>query len=116
MKRTLLTAAALAIVSISGAHAADSQSSSSGVHSITLPQTPPPVPDGPGKDVYMANCILCHTPRYVMIQPAFTRQKWTDEVNKMRKTYGAPIAEEKVDDIVNYLVSVRGKAGGPPAK
>jgi sulfite dehydrogenase (cytochrome) subunit B len=115
MKRTLLTAAALAIVSISGARAADSQQGS--VHSITLPQAPPPVPDGPGKDAYMANCILCHTPRYVMIQPAFTRQKWTDEVNKMRKTYGAPIAEEKVDDIVNYLVSVRGKAGGAtPAK
>jgi cytochrome c5 len=117
-KHTLLAAAALAIVSssISGARAAaDSQQSSSSVHSITLPNMPPELPDGPGKDAVMSNCILCHSQRYITIQPPFTRQKWTDEVNKMRKTYGAPVAEEKVDDIVNYLVSIRGKSGGPAA-
>jgi len=116
MKRTTFIAAAAAAVVALGlmgasgpraAVAADAQPG--GVHAITLPTMQPDLPDGPGKDLVMANCILCHSTRYITMQPAFSKDFWTTEVNKMRKTFGAPVAEEKVEDIVNYLVSIRGK-------
>jgi len=120
MKRALITlaaaAGALALASMGGAHAADAQPQGK-VHSITLPTMPPDLPDAPGKDAVMSNCILCHSMRYVTMQPALSRETWVAEVTKMRKTFGAPIAEEKVEDIVNYLYAVRGKAATPtPAR
>jgi mono/diheme cytochrome c family protein len=81
-----------------------------GVYTITLPPiAPPEMADGPQKDLYTANCILCHTPRYVSMQPAFPRKTWQAEVEKMKKVYGAPIADDQIPHIVDYLVSIRGK-------
>jgi len=81
-----------------------------GVRTITLPPiAPPDLPDGPQKDTYTANCMLCHTPRYVSMQPAFPRKTWQAEVEKMKKVYGAPIADDQIPKIVDYLVSIRGK-------
>ena len=51
----------------------------------------------------------CHTPRYVLEQPPLPRKTWQAEVDKMRKTYGAPVPDEDVPPIVDYLVAVRGK-------
>jgi cytochrome c5 len=80
-----------------------------GVHSITMIDVPPPIlPDGPGKDVYMVACALCHTQRYVTMQPRFSRKAWTDEVNKMITTYKAQIPPDQVPTIVDYLTSIRG--------
>jgi cytochrome c5 len=87
---------------------------SEGVRSIVLPSiAPPELPEGPGKESYAANCILCHTPRYVTMQPAFPRKVWTAEVEKMKKVYGAPIDDAKMPEIVNYLVSIRGTEAIP---
>ena len=87
-----------------------------GVHTITLPSLPPDLPDGPGKQAVLDRCVVCHSPRYITMQPPFSRTVWTNEVDKMRKTFGAPVADEQVEDIVNYLVSVRGTpdAARPP--
>ena len=41
-------------------------------------------------------------------QPNFSKKKWTEEVDKMKKVYGAPIQDEQVEPIVNYLVAIRG--------
>ena len=82
--------------------------SQSGPRTITLPSLPPDLPDGPGKQVVLDRCVVCHSPRYIMIQPQFSRTVWTAEVDKMRKTFGAPVADEQVEDIVNYLVAIRG--------
>jgi hypothetical protein len=43
-----------------------------------------------------------------MHQPPLSRDAWMASVNKMRTTYSAPIAEENVKPIVDYLVTVRG--------
>ena len=81
----------------------------SSVHSIPYPQVAPPnLPDGPGIDAFKANCVICHTYRYVTTQPKFSKKVWTAEVDKMRKTYGAPIPEDQVPAIVDYLVAIRG--------
>ncbi|HET6248004.1 MAG TPA: hypothetical protein VFE47_09935 [Tepidisphaeraceae bacterium] len=79
-----------------------------GVHAITLPVMDTNLPPGPGKLTLMSACTLCHSPRYVTMQPKFSRKKWTDEVEKMKKVYGAPIQDEQVEPIVNYLVVIRG--------
>jgi hypothetical protein len=81
-----------------------------GVYTITLPPiAPPEMPDGPQKDLFTGNCILCHTPRYVLMQPAFSRKTWQAEVEKMKKVYGAPIVDDQIPSIVDYLMSVRGR-------
>jgi sulfite dehydrogenase (cytochrome) subunit B len=80
------------------------------IKSIDLPQIALELPDGPGKTTVMGSCILCHSPRYITMQPFFPRKTWEAQVDKMRKVFGAPIADASVPDIVNYLMSVRGKA------
>ena len=82
-----------------------------GVRSIVLPTVDPNLPPGPGRENVAAACSLCHTPRYVMVQPVFSRKVWTDEVEKMRKTYGLQITDPQAAEIVNYLVAVRGTEG-----
>lgn len=81
-----------------------------GIHSLgALPQAPATLPTGPHQDVYMANCLVCHSNRYVFMQPKFTRQLWEAEVTKMAHTYGAPIPPEQRAQIVEYLYAIRGK-------
>jgi hypothetical protein len=80
------------------------------VKSIDLPQMPPDLPDHPGRIAVMTSCIICHSPRYITMQPEFPRKTWEAQVEKMRKVYGAPIPDALVPDIVNYLIAVRGKS------
>ncbi len=61
---------------------------------------------GPNQEVYLANCVTCHTTRYVSMQPVLSEKKWGDEVTKMVKVFGAPIPEEQAAQIVKYLVAV----------
>jgi cytochrome c5 len=81
-----------------------------GVHTIMLPAVAnPELPDGPNKNVFEINCVLCHSLRYVTMQPPFSRKTWTAEVEKMKKVYGASIDDARMLEIVDYLISVRGK-------
>ncbi len=79
-----------------------------GVRSIKMPVIQTDLPNGPGKATVMSTCTICHTQRYVLMQPAFPRKTWIAEVEKMKKAYGAPVLDEQVEPIVNYLVSIRG--------
>ena len=78
------------------------------VRSIVLPQYPPQIANGPNLDTYRKNCLLCHTPRYVSMQPRFPKSVWQNEVKKMVDAYGAPISEADQALIVEYLVAVKG--------
>ena len=81
-----------------------------GVHSLgNLPQAAATLPPGPHQDVYTANCLVCHSNRYVFMQPKFTHKMWEAEVTKMVHTYGAPISAEQQAQIIEYLYSIRGK-------
>jgi cytochrome c5 len=84
------------------------------VHTLTLPELPAPeLPDAPGRAFFVAACSTCHTTRYVLDQPPFARPQWTAEVDKMQHTYGAPIPDEAVAPIIDYLVAVRGTEAPP---
>jgi sulfite dehydrogenase (cytochrome) subunit B len=83
------------------------------IKEIELDYHAPDLPPGPGQDVFATQCVICHSPRYVLNQPVFPRKTWTVEVHKMVKAYGAPIAPEQEKEIVNYLVSWHGKEDMP---
>ena len=66
--------------------------------------------DGPGKDLVVANCTLCHSLDYVPMNSRFLDRKgWEGSVNKMIKVMGAPISPEDAAKIVDYLASEYGK-------
>jgi sulfite dehydrogenase (cytochrome) subunit B len=83
------------------------------VKEIDLDYHTPDLPPGPFQDVFATQCVICHSPRYVLNQPAFPRKTWTAEVHKMVKSYGAPIDSQQEREIVNYLVAWHGKEDVP---
>ena len=70
-----------------------------GPYPIYYPELAP----GDGKEVVESNCELCHSPRYITMQAVMPAQAWANEVNKMRKTYGAPISDDDAQKIIQYL-------------
>lgn len=70
-----------------------------GEYPIYYPELAP----GDGKDDVENNCELCHSPRYITMQPVMPAQAWADEVNKMRKTFGANIPDDTAQRIIQYL-------------
>ena len=63
---------------------------------------------GPGVEAAQGNCAACHSAEYVSSQPSgpgFGRDFWQAEVTKMITVYKAPIAQEDVKTIVDYLAA-----------
>ncbi|MBG9375275.1 cytochrome c [Panacibacter sp. DH6] len=67
------------------------------------------MPQAPGYNSFQANCMSCHSGRYVQMQPALPEKTWAAIVTKMQKTFGAPISDSAAKEIVQYLVAVKGK-------
>jgi cytochrome c5 len=63
--------------------------------------------EGAGADVVNNNCLACHSVGMVLTQPPLSRQTWEAEVAKMRNVFKAPIANEDVTPIVDYLSNLR---------
>lgn len=78
------------------------------VPAITLPNFEPDMPPGEGREIFLAVCVTCHSPRLVVHQPSFSRDKWAASVQKMIDVYGAVISDEHKAKAVDYLVSIRG--------
>jgi hypothetical protein len=81
---------------------------SSPVRSISLPHAEPYAPPGPGRDAFVAACIVCHSPRYITSQPPFSRAVWKGIVQKMIDSYGAHITTTQAAEIVDYLAATNG--------
>lgn len=71
---------------------------------IELPPETATLKPGPGADLASSQCLICHSADYIGTQP---RDKplafWKAEVQKMKKVYGAPIADEQIDAVAEYL-------------
>lgn len=67
------------------------------------------LPDSIGAGLLKASCITCHSLRYIEMQPPFPRKTWEKIVDKMRKSFGAPLTDSSATVIVNYLVAIKGK-------
>ena len=66
--------------------------------------------DGPGRQLVEANCVMCHSLDYIpMNSPFLDRKGWEASVTKMMKVMGAPIPNDEVPGIVDYLTRNYGK-------
>jgi mono/diheme cytochrome c family protein len=66
--------------------------------------------DGAGRELVEKNCVACHSLDYVpMNSPFLDRKGWEASVTKMIKAMGAPIADQDVPGIVDYLARNYGK-------
>jgi cytochrome c5 len=118
MKRRALWIALLAAIALETIVAAQQSASSlksakgfkNPVQEITLPNYPVEMPPGPNLAAFQQHCLLCHTARYVTMQPNFSRTVWEKEVKKMVDVYGAHITAEDQQQIVEYLVAIKGPA------
>ncbi|MBX9810623.1 MAG: cytochrome c [Burkholderiales bacterium] len=95
--RFALVAVALATVFTTGTIAA------AGLK-IELPPETAALKTGPGSDLARGQCMSCHSADYITTQP---RHKplafWKAEVEKMKKVYGAPIQDDQIDLLADYL-------------
>jgi mono/diheme cytochrome c family protein len=105
MFRICLLAVLLSVASIATGAAAPLELKSV---KIDLPDSDRMFADGPGSDAINNNCLACHSADMVLNQPALPKQAWAAEVNKMIHNYGAPVAPEDVDAIVDYLATLKG--------
>ena len=67
------------------------------------PLYPPELAEGEGRAETESSCSLCHSTRYITMQPPLPAGTWEAEVTKMRKTLGAPIPDASAALIIKYL-------------
>jgi competence protein ComEA len=65
------------------------------------------LPDGPGKDLVMSVCTVCHELTRITSKKK-TKDEWNDTVDKMAAR-GAKASDEEFDTIVNYLTRYFGR-------
>lgn len=74
---------------------------------VELPQGGDMFAGGDKADAINGNCLACHSTGMVLMQPALSREEWAKEVAKMKKVYGAPVADADVPAIVDYLAALK---------
>ncbi len=63
----------------------------------------------PGYALAQAMCLTCHSAEYLLYQPPTSpRTYWQATLTKMQKTFGAPLPDEMVPPILEYLVKTYG--------
>jgi hypothetical protein len=67
------------------------------------PQYAPELAEGEGRAETASFCNLCHSARYITMQPPLPAATWDAEVTKMRKTFGATIPDVSAALITKYL-------------
>jgi hypothetical protein len=62
--------------------------------------------DAPGRDRTAMGCVTCHSLDYIPMNAAvMSRGSWEKTVRKMIDKFGAPIRQEDVEEILNYLTA-----------
>jgi hypothetical protein len=69
------------------------------------PTYTPPLADGEGRELVQSFCGICHSTTYITMQPPLPSATWEGVVNKMIRTFGAPIPEPSAQAISAYLKS-----------
>jgi mono/diheme cytochrome c family protein len=76
---------------------------------VELPASDETFPPGVGADIATSQCLICHSAGMVLRQPPLTKDEWRAEIMKMRSAYGAPLPEDQVDGLSEYLKSIGGQ-------
>jgi mono/diheme cytochrome c family protein len=76
---------------------------------VELPASDGSFPPGAGADIAASQCLICHSAGMVLTQPPLTKAEWRAEIMKMRSSYGAPIPDDQVDGLSEYLKGINGR-------
>ena len=76
---------------------------------VELPAGDESFPPGIGADIASSQCLICHSAGMVLTQPPLKKDEWRAEIMKMRSSYGAPIPEDQVDGLSEYLKKINGR-------
>jgi len=68
-----------------------------------FPLSPPELPPGEGRDATVAMCSVCHSLRYITMQPPLPPDVWRATVRKMIDVHGAGIPDTVAGSITRYL-------------
>jgi sulfite dehydrogenase (cytochrome) subunit B len=72
----------------------------------TAPQQVTELAAGPGHDLTVGRCIVCHSLEYIPANaPAMNRGAWQKTIQKMREKFGAPITDAEAAQILDYLAA-----------
>ena len=99
--RAALCTSALGLLALGSAYALD----------INLPQETATYQESslPGYQLTQAHCMICHSAQYVQMQPhSSPRGYWEATVKKMKTPFGAPLPDEDIAPIVDYLTKTYG--------
>jgi mono/diheme cytochrome c family protein len=80
---------------------------------VELPPSERPFPPGIGADIANSQCLICHSAGMVLTQPPLKKDEWRAEIVKMRSAYGAPIPDDQVDDLSEYLKNISARQSQP---
>jgi cytochrome c551/c552 len=78
---------------------------------IELPPETDSFKPAPGVELANGQCLSCHSVEYVVTQPPSPRTFWATSVKKMREKYGAAVAEEQIEPLLDYLTKHYGIDG-----
>ena len=85
----------------------------SNTHEIVLPAEEGSWRDStlPGRQLATQKCTICHSIDYIDYQPpGMNLEKWTAEVAKMQRAFGAPLNDAEIKSIGAYLAVAYGTA------
>lgn len=85
-------------------------------HTVTLPAETAKLKESilPGYMIAQQKCAICHSADYINLQPpGMTLKQWTAEATKMQHAYGAPITDDDIKLIGEYLAVTYGNEKMP---
>jgi len=71
--------------------------------SIEVPYIPFEIKMGKGFNTVQADCLMCHSFGYILNQGPQSKKFWNGKIVKMIDEFKAPISDEDVQIIENYL-------------
>jgi cytochrome c len=109
------TIAAATTAAATTAPATKPDTAHSNMHEIVLPAEEGSWREStlPGRQLATQKCTICHSIDYINYQPpGMNLEKWTAEVAKMQRAFGAPINDAEIKSIGAYLAVAYGSAQG----
>ncbi|MDQ7042422.1 MAG: sulfite:cytochrome C oxidoreductase subunit B [Sulfurimonas sp.] len=58
---------------------------------------------GKGFDAVQSNCLMCHSFGYIINQGPQSKEFWAKKTDKMITHFKAPMVQEDIDTVVEYL-------------
>jgi hypothetical protein len=109
MKAMLLAALALLLTGLAAGTSATTKTIELPADGVQLEPS-----DLPGYVKARANCMTCHSAEYMRYQPpTASRAYWEAMVKRMKAVFNAPVDDDDMSDIVDYLVKTYGAERAP---